>query len=356
MTLSFQPAAELLHLTGEAQRAFHDQAAQATRNRFGKRVFVRAVVEISNYCRENCVYCGMRRDNRDLSRYRARYEQLAELLIHHCPPSVTDVNLQSGEDPVAVREVALPLIRTLRRETSLGLSVCLGSLSESLYAELRAAGASIYIIKFEIANPQRYTALQAPGKFEERIANIRHLADTGWRVSSGFIAGLPGQTDAELLENLHLARQLPLDGCSVSPFIPGDETPLRGSPTGDIDVTLNCMAMLRLMRPDWVIPSVSALNLAEPGSGYRRGLRTGANLVTINLTPSEMRGNYLLYKRDRFIMTEERILDAIAAEGLAPSTQSLADFYARRGVNGKRHARVESEMDSIPSVASKTGA
>ena len=94
------------------------------------------------------------------------------------------------------------------------------------------------------------------------------------------------------------------------------------------------MAALRLMRPDWVIPAVSALNLAEPGSGYRRGLRTGANLVTINLTPSEVRGNYLLYKRDRFIMTEERILSAIAAEGLVPSPQSLADFYRARKING----------------------
>jgi biotin synthase len=87
------------------------------------------------------------------------------------------------------------------------------------------------------------------------------------------------------------------------------------------------MAAMRLMRPDWVIPSVSALNLAEPGNGYRRGLRTGANLVTINLTPADVRGDYLLYKRDRFIMTEERILSAIADEGLEPSTQSLVDFY-----------------------------
>jgi len=87
-----------------------------------------------------------------------------------------------------------------------------------------------------------------------------------------------------------------------------------------------------LMRPDWVIPSVSALNLADPGKGYRRGLRTGANLVTINLTPSEMRGNYLLYKRDRFIMTEERILNAISGEGLEPSTQSLVDFYGPKSV------------------------
>ena len=119
-----------------------------------------------------------------------------------------------------------------------------------------------------------------------------------------------------MLANFTLAAELPLDGCSVSPFIPGDETPLAGAPVGDIELTLNCMAAMRLMRPDWVIPAVSALNLAEPGSGYRRGLRTGANLVTINLTPADIREDYLLYKRDRFIMTEERILSAIAAEGL----------------------------------------
>jgi biotin synthase len=221
----------------------------------------------------------------------------------------------------------LPLIKILRRETDLGISVCLGSLSHSLYAELKNAGASIYIIKFEIGDPIRYAEMQAPGKFEERIANIRHLSETGWRVSSGFISGLPGQTPEDFLQNLSLANTLPLDGCSVSPFIPGDESPLAAAPMGDIDFTLNSMAAMRLMRRDWVIPSVSALNLAQPGDGYRRGLRTGANLVTINLTPSEVRENYLLYKRDRFIMTEERILSAIAAEGLEASTQSLVDFY-----------------------------
>lgn len=329
------PTAELLQMHGEEQREFHEQAGRAARARFGNKVFVRGVVEISNYCRENCSYCGMRRDNRTLSRYRETHEQLAELLIHHRPASVTDVNLQAGEDPIAVRQVALPLIRTLKRETPLGVSVCLGSLDAALYAELKEAGASTYIIKFEIADARLYAQLGAPGKFAERIANIRHLAAAGWRVSSGFIAGLPGQSREDLLSNFALARELPLHGCSVSPFIPGDETPLAQAPMASIDVTLNCMAALRLMRPDWVIPSVSALNLAEPGSGYRRGLRTGANLVTINLTPADDRGNYLLYKRDRFIMTEERILAAIAAEGLAPSPQSLADFWHSHGVNGK---------------------
>lgn len=349
MTQPRMPDADVLYLHGEAQEAFHEKAAMAARTRFGNQVFVRGVVEVSNYCRENCAYCGMRRSNRTLDRFRAKHEQLAELLIHHRPASITDINIQAGEDPVAVREVVLPLIHTLRRETDLGISVCLGSLSHSMYDDLKQAGAGIYIIKFEIANPKLYASMESPGKFDERIANICHLAKTGWRVSSGFIAGLPGQTRDDLLANFTLANQLPLDGCSVSPFIPGEETPLANEPMAGIDLTLNCMAALRLMRPDWVIPSVSALNLAGAGTGYRRGLRTGANLVTINLTPPDFRENYLLYKRDRFIMTEERILNAVAAEGLEPSTQSLADFYATQKVNGSS-AHID---DPVPQAAAQ---
>ena len=323
----FTPDPEYLHVSGRAQEALHSRASAGTAARFGSQVFVRAVVEVSNFCRENCAYCGMRRENRSLGRFRAQIDQLLPLLIDDRPASVTDVNIQAGEDPVAVREVVLPLVKTLTSETPLGISVCLGSLDADLYARLKSAGASVYIIKFETADEELYGTLQAPGTIEERVAQIRQLAADGWQVSSGFIAGLPGQSDASLMSNFELARRLPLAGCSVSPFVPGEATPLSRCAPGAIDLTLNCMAMLRLMRPDWIIPAVSALNLAEPGEGYRRGLRAGANLVTINMTPSEFRGDYLLYKRDRFIMTEERILNAISAEGLAPSEQRLADFY-----------------------------
>jgi biotin synthase len=322
---AFFPDAGSLTCRGAVQQEFHERAAQAATGKFDRQVFIRGVVEVSNYCRENCTYCGMRRDNRTLHRFRAKAGQLAELLLNHRPASITDINIQSGEDPVVAREVVLPLIRTLRKETSLGISVCLGTLNPALYAELQAAGACIYIMKFEIANPAQYAAFQAPGTQNERLQHIRRLAETGWKVSSGFIAGLPAQSENDLLANLQLASELPLHGCSVSPFIPGDETPLATAAPADVDTTLNCMAALRLMRPDWIIPAVSALNIADPGAGYRRGLRTGANLVTMNLTPSDMRNDYLLYRRDRFIMTEERILSAIAAENLKPSQQSLAE-------------------------------
>ncbi len=350
------PTAEQLQSRGKAQLTLHEQAAQAARSKFGSKVFVRAVVEISNFCRENCLYCGMRRSNRSLKRFRAKPDQLAELLINRLPASVTDINIQAGEDPVAVRDVALPLIKALRENTKMGISVCLGILDFGAYAELKKAGASLFIMKFEMANAAEYARLEAPGSLSKRIEHIRHLAATGWNLSSGFIAGLPGQTEQDLLANFKMAVDLPLDGISVSPFIPGDETPLASERLSDINLTLNCMAALRLMRPDWVIPSISALNLAEPGAGYRRGLRTGANLVTINLTPSEFRGDYLLYKRDRFIMTEERILNAIAEEGLTPSTQSLEEFYRTKKLNGKHTeagtAKAKAEHKPITSLAS----
>jgi biotin synthase len=337
--LAYLPNATDLAANGTDQAAFHERAAAATRVKFGRQAFVRAVVEVSNFCRENCAYCGMRRDNRALSRYRASLEHLAELLIHHRPGSVTDVNIQTGEDPVAVREVVLPLIETLRRETRLGISVCLGTLSRELYGELLSAGASIYIMKFECADTAQYTALEAPGTLEERLQHLRSLAAGGWKVSSGFIVGLPGQKPEDLVANLGLANTLPLNGCSVSPFIPGEDTPLARDPAASAQWTLNCMAALRLMQPDWVIPAVSALNLAAT-DGYRRGLRAGANLVTINLTPTEVRGDYVIYKRDRFIMTEDRVLSALAAEGLQPSKRALADYYR----NGAEHTGVAASV------------
>jgi biotin synthase len=316
-----------LEASGSSQEELHARAFWAGRERFGSKVFVRGVVEVSNFCRENCHYCGMRRDNRQLERYRVDLNILADLLLHRRPEIMTDINIQAGEDPVAVREVVLPLVKLLRRETSLGVSVCVGTLAPDLTRELQAAGATMYIIKFELADATRYAELEAPGTFEERVNHIRWLAEQGWNVSSGFIAGLPGQDLGASLQNLELASQLPLRGCSVSPFVSGEATPLAGASGGELDLTLNCMAALRLMRPDWLIPAVSALNLAGGENGYRRGLRAGANLCTINLTPEAYRDNYLLYKRDRFLMSTRRVTEALVAEGLTPTTTSLAEHF-----------------------------
>jgi biotin synthase len=323
------PPAKGLTALGMDSRSVEERAGALRDEVFGRRVFVRAVIEVSNFCRQNCDYCGMRRDNRDLHRFRLDLEKLRALVRAGLPELVTDLNLQMGEDVVGVREIILPLIETIRRETRLGVSVCLGTLDPRLYDELRQAGASYYVIKMESGNREHYAEIHAPGTFDKRIAAIRHLAATGWAVSSGFILGLPGQTDAHVEESLDLLGSLPLAGASVSPFIAGEQTPFAAAPSASADRTIECIARLRLRNPSYIIPAISALNLVGE-NGYVRALRAGANLATINLTPGDSRGDYLLYKRDRFIMHERRVLDAIAEAGCEPSRISIAETMRLR--------------------------
>ncbi len=314
-----------LHATGEAQAALHRAAGQAARQHFGTAVFVRGVVEVSNFCRQNCTYCGMRRDNRELSRYRLDAESIFDWIVQMRPPAMTDINIQAGEDPVAVREIVVPLVRALRERTDLGVSVCLGTLDQRDYEALRTAGASYFIIKLETGDAGHYREMQAPGTLAKRIDAIERLAQGGWRVSSGCIVGLPGQTDEMLAGTLDLLGSLPLSGVSVSPFIPGEQTRWAQHPSAGLDRTLNALAVLRLRNRTHVIPAVSAFNSVGE-KGYSRALATGANLVTINLTPDNARENYVIYKNHRFIMTEARVREAVAEAGLECSTVSLANY------------------------------
>jgi len=322
------PAARWLDLRGPAQDAFHAQAAARRDQVHGRRVFLRAVVELSNYCRQNCDYCGMRRGNKSLPRFRAERDTLRRLLFDHLPASVTDINIQTGEDPVAVREIVLPLLAELAAAGRWGLSVCLGTLDGPLYDALRQAGAGYYIIKLETGNEAHFRGIHAPGSLARRLEAIHQLAATGWLVSSGFIMGLPGQTEAILDETLALLAGLPLAGSSVSPFIPGEDTPLAGAAPAHVDQSLNALAALRLARPDHVIPAVSAFSILAP-DGYSRALRAGANLATINMTPDAWRGSYQLYSKDRIIMSESRVLRAIEDAGLEPSRRGLIDSLRR---------------------------
>ncbi|HEX4140612.1 MAG TPA: radical SAM protein [Candidatus Methylacidiphilales bacterium] len=327
-----------LHYTSTEQdsAALEARAGELRDEIFGRQVFVRGVIEVSNYCRQNCNYCGMRRDNRNLHRFRVELDLLRELVTHGLPEVITDLNIQTGEDVVGDREIVLPLIETIRKvRPDLGISVCLGTLDTKLYDELRAAGASYYIIKIETGNREAYRAAQAPGTFEKRLAAIQYLAETGWFVSSGFILGLPGQTTEQVEESLELLSELPLAGASVSPFISGEQTPFAGHPSGDFEQTIRSIARLRLRNPSYIIPAISALNLVHE-DGYVRALRAGANLATINLTPAVNRTDYLLYKRDRFIMHERRVTDAIKQAGCAISPVSLVETLRRRQVEGAR--------------------
>ena len=305
-------------------RALQEQAGAVRDDVFGRRVFVRGVVEVSSFCRQNCHYCAMRRDNRMLERFRLTADELADSIIHHRPAAITDIDIQAGEDPVAVREVVLPLVRNLRCHTNLGITLCLGTLSQFEYDELREAGGDFYVIKLETGDADHYQAIGAPGTLAKRITAIRYLAGTGWNVSSGFILGLPRQSAAHIEQTLDLLVKLPLAGCSVSPFVAGADTPFANAACGDIELTLDCVARMRLAAPHWIIPAVSAMRLVAE-DGYVRAFKSGANLATINLTPRAVRADYPIYKRDRIIMDEARVLSAIAESGCEISRVGIAE-------------------------------
>ena len=309
----------------EPQQAFHARAAATRDAVFGRQVFIRGVVEVSNYCRQNCHYCAMRRDNHELTRYRLTADDVASRIIHHRPRSITDIDIQAGEDPVAIREVVLPLIHELRQCTDLGITLCLGTLTPRQYDELREAGGDYYVLKIETGNARHYRLLEGPGTLAKRVDAIRYLARTSWKVSSGLIIGLPGQTEEHILQSLQLLAELPLAGSSVSPFVAGEQTPLEDEPNGSIESTLDCVAWMRLAAPHWIIPAVSAMKLVSE-NGYVRAFQAGANLATINLTPRAVRADYPIYTRDRVIMDEERVLSAIEQAGCRPSPVGVSDY------------------------------
>lgn len=271
----------------------------------------------------------MRRDHRGLNRYRLSADDILNEVIPSLPDFITDLNIQAGEDPIAVREVAIPLLNSLKG-SRLGLSVCLGTLREADYAALREAGADYYVMKVETGNAAHYEEIEAPGSLAERIAAIRQLSAAGWMVSSGFVLGLPGQTDEILTETIGLLQSLPLAGCSVSPFVPGENTRFSDHPSATLDATLNSVAGLRLLFPAHIIPAVSAMSLAGEG-GYARALRAGANLATVNLTPERARTDYQIYRRDRTIMTSERVLREIGNAGCVPSPIGIRDWLVASG-------------------------
>jgi len=271
----------------------------------------------------------MRRDNRALDRFRLAADQVLELLVHHRSVAITDIDIQAGEDPVALREIILPLIRQLRGRTNLGITVCLGTLAPSEFDALREAGADYCVLKIETADANHYRDILAPGTLEQRLEAIRYLASTGWNVSSGIIVGLPGQTDEMILGSLEMLGSLPLAGSSVSPFIAGNDTPYAACPNGDLDLALNCVALMRLSAPHWIIPAVSAMKMVGH-DGYTRALNAGANLTTINLTPQQCREQYPIYRRDRFIMDEDRVLSAIDRAGCSPSPVSISEHLRTR--------------------------
>lgn len=311
--------AELIHLlraSGELQQQLFAHARAARRERVGDKVVLRGVIEISNYCQKNCDYCAMRAVNKSLERYHLNAEQILAIAAEIKRANIPILFLQSGQDRQCdpILEEVIPIVK---KELNLSILLCLGERPREVYEKFAQLGADSYILKFETSDSKIYNQI-AHTPLERRLQCVKWLQEFGYKVGTGNIVGLPRQSLDTLAEDILLALKIQPDFVSSSPFIPNQDTPLESLNYGDINLTLNTMAIYRLMLSNCLIPSVSALEKIHPG-GQLMGLNAGANVLTINFTPPQWRKKYAIYSKQRFVVSFDHALRIIEQAGLEVS-------------------------------------
>lgn len=329
---------EALLYTADLQENLFALARSLRNQRHASEVYPRGVIEFSNHCELNCNYCGMRKQNKNLARYRlAKLEVLnAARLIESL--GVQSIMLQSGDDYSYPIIDLVEIIYLIKAETTLHIILCLGERKYSDMEKIRIAGADMYILKLETLNRNLFRKLR-PGKtFDQRLKLLLFLKEIGYEISSGFIVGLPGQSIQELAEGALLLKEIGVHAASVSPFIPNDSSPLAGFPPGDLETTYNMIAVLRILLGNVLIPSVSALSMLNP-EGQVRGFNAGANVITINFTPKAYTKDYLIYDSHRFIVTLKTAIETIEKAGLRSSLKDIDNI--ERGCSSVIHQKEE---------------
>ncbi|MGV8079628.1 MAG: [FeFe] hydrogenase H-cluster radical SAM maturase HydE [Syntrophales bacterium] len=271
------------------------EAADAVRREaVGDAVYLRGIVEFSNFCRQNCLYCGLRRDNRDVVRYRMDEDTVLAAVRGIRDRGIGTVVLQSGEDPAYSRDDLCRIIGRIKDETGLAVTLSVGEWSREDYRAFREAGADRYLLKHETASPDLYRRLRPGCVLENRLRCLKDLRDLGYEVGAGNMVGLPGQTPEILADDLLLVRSLDADMLGIGPFIPHPGTPLAGLPGGNLARTLRVLALARLLTRNTNIPATTAVGTLQP-EGRIRALRAGANVVMPDFTPESLRARYDIY-------------------------------------------------------------
>ncbi len=315
---------------GGPQRAELRRRADAVREQAkGSVVRLRALIEFSNRCVRNCLYCGLRRDNRSLERYALDPEEVVRLAVRAARAGYATVVLQSGEDPAYDRETLARMVGAIKdRAPGVAVTLSVGEHSRADYRAWRAAGADRYLLKHETSDPTLYARLRPGRRLEQRLRCAEWLKELGYELGLGNIVGLPDQTEESLLGDLELLARLEPEMVGVGPFIPHPATPLAAEPPGDVDLTLNIVALTRLVLPLAHIPATTALaTLDRRARG--EALRSGADVLMVSIGPAERRRLYEIYP--------DRDDGALGAEFPAPRGGQATN--SDEGPEGPRVAR-----------------
>ncbi len=287
---------EVLAADGDEAEYLRKAGAKARERVYGDGIFIRGLIEISSICRNDCLYCGIRRSNRAAQRYRLDADEILECAKIGYTLGFRTFVLQGGEDLYFTDERLSDIVTRIKKtHPDVAVTLSVGERSRESYAKLREAGADRYLLRHETAAAEHYASLHPPElTLENRMRCLRDLKELGYQTGCGFMVGTPGQTLGHIVRDLRFIKSFEPHMVGVGPFIPHKDTPLRDCPTGSTSLTLNCLAVLRLMNPELLLPATTALGTAA-SDGQLLGILAGANVVMPNLSPAEVRGKYLLY-------------------------------------------------------------
>lgn len=297
-------------LNGNEADYLKERAVAVRQRHYGADVYSRGLIEFTNYCRNNCYYCGIRRDNANIDRYRLSDGDIMACCDEGYRLGFRTFVLQGGEDGFYIDSMICRLIRSIKeRYPDCAVTLSIGERSKESYQAYFEAGADRYLLRHETADEAHYRQLHPSElSLDNRKECLKNLKDIGYQVGAGFMVGSPGQTIKTLYDDLQFLRELNPHMVGIGPFIPQHDTPFAAEKAGTVDMTVTLLAVIRLLLPRVLLPATTALGTIDP-FGREKGLMAGANVVMPNLSPGRVRKQYALY--DKKICTGEEAAECI---------------------------------------------
>jgi biotin synthase len=288
-------------------------ADRVRKQQMGNEIFLRGIIEFSNFCERNCLYCGLRKSNSKLNRYRMSEDEIIATAKQIKKAGVPTVVLQSGEDSFYSQDIVCRLIERIRKETDLIITLSIGERALDDYKAFQQAGANRYLLKHETASRELYKYLRPGCDWGNRMQCLRRLKQLGFETGTGNMVGLPGQTPEILADDLLVMKLLDADMLGIGPFIAHPDTPLAGVENDDLEITLRVLAVARLLTRNTNIPATTALATLHP-QGRLQALQAGANVVMPDFTPDIYKKLYDIYPGRKDVGSAEEIISQLAKD------------------------------------------
>jgi biotin synthase len=271
-----------------------EEADRVRRKYIGDEVYLRGIIEFSNYCIQDCLYCGLGCNNNTLERYRMSDDEILSGARDILNSGIGTIVLQSGEDTFYSTQKIVNLIKRIKDETGLVITLSIGEWPLKAFELFKEAGADRYLLKHETSDEHLYKHIKSGGDQSYRIKCLKHLKSLGFETGSGVMVGIPGQTIESLADDIMMFRELDIDMIGIGPFIAHPQTPLAGNPTGSSELVLKMIALARIVTRNTNIPATTALTTIDPKNRVR-SLMAGANVIMPDFTPVKYRRLYEIY-------------------------------------------------------------